>query len=683
MQKMPPYISNADIAWQESGAPYSNHFQDIYFSRQGGLEETEHVFIAANQLRERWTLKDQALAAGDRAAQTHFTITELGFGTGLNFLSCWQAWWTLAPRHLRLHYIACEKYPLQSEALARALSHWNTLEEFSVKLLAQYPDHSAGFHRLIFSTGGGRADITLDLYFGDALHTLSALAAPPDGVVDAWFLDGFAPRTNPDLWNGELFRTLNLLSRSTATLSTYSVAGLVVKTLQDNGFSTEKTAGFGQKRQMLQGRLSQRLKNFPSASNDTRSWLTPLWPTRTPKHVIVIGAGMAGCSTAWSLAQRGCHVTVLEQNDDIAKGASGNRQAVLQCRLNNAINAAWQFNLQAFLHAARHYTQMQENHPEIDWHACGVLNLDTSFQSRQEKCPEVRLQLYSPKVVRSVDQGEASMIAGVQLDGGGNFIPLGGWLKPSALCRAWLQHPLIAVRCGSHVAQISNSQGEWHAQDRAGATLESADAVVIANSVAASQFVQTEALPLIPLRGQVTYVKAGSISGPLQAVVCGRSYISPCDAGEHSTGASYSKDVRDLSMSEKENAENIEGIVGHLPSGALPAEAITGGRVSVRAGTGDRIPMVGPAVDVDALQTLYRALSQRERKSPTTVAPYHAGLYLNVGHGSHGLSNTPLAAEYLASVMFREPLPLQREVIDCLHPARFMLRMLRRERAQR
>lgn len=682
MQKQPPHLSNADLQWQESGAPFSSQFQDIYFSRQGGLDETEHVFIAANRLRERWAAMESALQTPLEDTPGLFTIAELGFGTGLNFLCCWRAWQALAPEHLRLHYIACEKYPLQQAALARALSQWTELDGWSQQLLKQYPDHSPGYQRLLLRNESGRAAITLDLYFGDALQSLSAHAAPQDGIVDAWFLDGFAPRSNPELWTAELFGVLNRLSRPSATLSTYSVAGSVVRTLREAGFSADKTPGFGQKRQMLQGHLERRPVSASVQPDQHSPWLQARWPVRTPAHVIVIGAGMAGCSTAWSLAQRGCRVTVLECSDDIAMGASGNRQAVLQCRLNNAVDAAWQFNLQAFLHAARHFARMQEVDCGIAWHASGVLNLDTAFQSRKENCPDVRMDLYSPAVVRRISQTEASELAGLALDGGGNFIPLGGWLNPAAMCRAWLHHPLISTRCKLQAAQLTRRDGQWQVIDPHGSLLEKADAVVIANSSAAVRFTQTQDFTLTPLRGQVSYVRASAASSALRTVVCGRSYISPPLDGLHSAGASYSKDVSDLTLSARDDKDNIAGITGHLPQGALLQEAVAGGRVSVRAATGDRMPMVGPVADTAALRTLFRGLQQRERKSPPVSMPIHEGLYLNVGHGSHGLSNTPLAAEYLASLLFREPLPLQREVIECLHPARFALRILRREPAQ-
>jgi tRNA 5-methylaminomethyl-2-thiouridine biosynthesis bifunctional protein len=454
-----------------------------------------------------------------------------------------------------------------------------------------------------------------------------------------------------------------------------------VRTLQESGFAVAKHPGFGQKREMLRGAL--RDDPLPTHSSEQPGrWLQLPRTTATPAHVLVIGAGLAGCSTAWSLAQRGCRVSVLERHTEIAAGASGNRQGVLQCRLNNAVDGAWQFNLQAFLFASRHFDAMQSLHPSIHWQRCGVLNLDTAFSSRSERCPDVRLDLYANAVVQRVDQTEASALAGTTLDGGGNFIPLGGWLRPAALCAAWLQHPLISVHCDTQVSALIRHADKWRALSPEGQLLAEADNVVIANSTAAASLAQTAHLPLVPLRGQLSHLRASAQSSLLQTVVCGRSYISPSLQGEHCAGASYSKDVSDLSLSMREQSENLAGIMPHLPEADLDDSALSGGRVAVRAGSPDRTPMGGPAVDVVALETLFRSLPQHERKQPSVTLPSYPGLYINVGHGSHGIGNTPLLAEYLASLMCQEPLPLQTSVLEALHPARFILRRLRREPAR-
>lgn len=669
-------IENADLHWQDSGAPYSTRFDDIYFSRDGGLAETEHVFLAGNRLIERWSAAEQALVSANSSAAGHFSIAELGFGTGLNFLCCLRLWQQFAPQHLRLHYIACEKYPLQLDALRRALLEWPELAPLSTALLEVYPDHSAGYHRLHLPGLEGAPPIILDLYYGDAAQTLAAQAERHAGKIDAWFLDGFAPRVNPQMWSEELFLQIARLSRVGTTVSTYSVAGQVVRGLRAVGFEISKVQGFGQKRQMLVGHYPLQARPLSPIGLPKQSWLDLNLPAKVGE-VIVIGAGLAGCATAFSLARKGFRVTVLEQADSIASGASGNRQAVLQCRLSNARNGTRQFNLQAFLYAAREFASLSQNHPDIHWQPCGVMNLDTAFSARKERCIDVDLSHYSSRIVQRLDQHATSQLAGVEVDGASNFLALGGWLSPAQLCSAYLQHPNIQLRCNSSVQRLERDNDTWHAHSK-DARIASAPIVVIANSVSATQLAQTAQLPIVPIRGQVSYLRATAQSVSIERVVCGQCYISPAHEGLHSVGASYSRKITDLALSDKEHQQNIAGIASHIGSDAIAAEAIQGGRVSIRATTSDRMPIVGPVPDFEAFEACYSTLGQRDRKHPNRQLPYQDGLFVSVGHGSHGLSNAPLSAEYLASVIANEALPLQRKVQESIHPGRFFLRDLRR-----
>jgi len=670
-------LENADLQWQDSGAPYSTRFDDIYFSSGGGLAETEHVFLAGNRLQERWAANEQALATTASFSTSHFTIAELGFGTGLNFLCCWRAWQQMAPQRLRLHYIACEKYPLQADALTQALLEWPELAPLSEALLTVYPDHSAGFHRLHLPGLAGAPPIILDLYYGDAAQMLMVQAERAAAKVDAWFLDGFAPRVNPQMWSEELLVQLARLSRVACTLSTYSVAGQVVRGLKAAGFEVEKVKGFGQKRQMLVGHYPQEARPPSPLGLPKSSWLNlPAQQQKSPE-VLIIGAGLAGCAAAHSLARKGYRVLVLEQADSIAAGASGNRQAVLQCRLSNALNGTRQFNLQAFLYASREFARLSEHFPDIQWQDCGVLNLDTAFSARKERCVDVDLSHYSPRIAQRLEQKATSDSAGLDVDGASNYLALGGWLSPVQLCHAYLQHPNIVLQCNAAVQRLERDEQTWHAFSADG-RLASAAIVVVANSVSATQLAQTAPLPIVPIRGQVSYLRASERSAAIARVICGQTYISPALDGLHSVGASYSKKIADLALSEKEHQQNIEGIGPHLSPGIVAAEAIEGGRVSVRATTGDRMPIVGPVPDFARFEALYSILGQRERKHPNMHMPYVEGLYVSVGHGSHGLSNAPLCGEYLASIIVNELLPLQSKVLECLHPGRFFLRELRR-----
>ncbi len=665
----PDNIENAHLQWQDSGAPYSTQFDDIYFSREGGLSETEHVFLDGNHLLQRW----EALGKSPQA----FTIAELGFGTGLNFLCCWREWRRLAPTHLRLHYIACEKYPLQRDALRKALAEWPELTALAEELLQCYPDHSVGYHRLYLSGPHGAAPITLDLYYGNAVEMLAA--QPLQGSVDAWFLDGFAPRVNPQMWSDAVLAQVARLSHAGSTLSTYSVAGQVVRGLRAAGFNVEKCQGFGNKRQMLVGHMPETGQAIAPSSLPKPSWFDLGSDAEYSPEVIVIGAGLAGCATAHSLARKGFSVVVLEEATTIASGASGNRQAVLQCRLSNALNGSREFNLQAYLYATREFAHLQREFPNISWHGCGVINLDTAFSARKENCEDVDLDRYSQQVARRLPQEETSDKAGIALDGASNFLPLAGWLDPARLCHAYLQHPNIRLQCGIKVHRLERVGQTWQAfTENSPEFVASAKAVVIANSISATQFSQTAPLSIVPIRGQVSYVRANAQSEKIARVVCGQSYVSPAFEGLHSVGASYSKRVSDLSLNKNEHQQNIAGVATHFAKDVLTEEAIEGGRVSIRATTTDRMPIVGPVPDFAAFEALYTSLGQRDRKHPHRGMPNQAGLFVSVGHGSHGLSNAPLCGEYIASLIAQEALPLQRKAAECIHPGRFFLRQLRR-----
>jgi len=267
----PTDLQNANLTWQDDGAPYSPDYDDVYFSREGGLAETHYVFLQANNLVARWQALDAELIASDSHAV--FTIGELGFGTGLNFLSCWRLWQQTACQRLQLHYISCEKHPLTHNALGKALQQWPELAQLSEQLLRFYPDHSVGYHRLPLP------EITLDLYYGDALELLqqqsscdvSPAAEPtskPNARTDAWFLDGFTPAHNPALWSDEILQLIADRSRHGTTLSSYSVTGRVVRSLQATGFTVEKQKGFGPKRVMLFAQFSGSTDDSTDDSTD-------------------------------------------------------------------------------------------------------------------------------------------------------------------------------------------------------------------------------------------------------------------------------------------------------------------------------------------------------------------------------------------------------------------------------
>lgn len=230
----------AQIKWQD-GQPFSEKFEDVYFSSDNSLAETEYVFIEKNQLIARF-----------KALQNHcFTIAETGFGTGLNFLSTWKIWQQYAPSSATLHFISCEKYPITPHDLIMAHQKWPEFSDYSKKLVEQY--YIINGNKLEFTLGNKHIKLTLLL--GDASTKLAQLS--PSLKVDAWFLDGFAPSKNPDMWSEALFNQMARLSHQHTTFATFTSASAVRRGLQHAGFSVAKLAGFGKKREMLAGQFNE------------------------------------------------------------------------------------------------------------------------------------------------------------------------------------------------------------------------------------------------------------------------------------------------------------------------------------------------------------------------------------------------------------------------------------------
>ncbi len=221
-----------DITWDEGDTPVSTRFGDPYYSRHDGQAETRHVFLAGNDLPGRWQGRDD------------FTIAELGFGTGLNFLE------TLANLEVcrdgpeRLAYVAFERYPIERSDLARALARWEGLSQNAEQLLAAWPP-SAGWSETVI----GRARLTLAI--GDANELLPEWR----GRADAWYLDGFSPAKNADLWEADLMRTVAAHTMPGGTFATFTAAGWVRRNLAAAGFAVVKMPGYGRKRECLRGVL--------------------------------------------------------------------------------------------------------------------------------------------------------------------------------------------------------------------------------------------------------------------------------------------------------------------------------------------------------------------------------------------------------------------------------------------
>ena len=538
-----------------------------------------------------------------------FVIGETGFGTGLNVLLAARLFTETAPTSARLHLVSAEKYPLTQADLKIALKQWPALAVWAQALLRQYPPAVPGFHRIRLAT-----HIDLTLMLGDAESMWSQHA----GAIDAWFLDGFAPDRNPGMWNVGVFKRLAEKSRPGATLASFTVAGPVRRGLQAAGFTLERKPGFGQKRHRLEG----------------------VWPGPHSAQMVhrgtalVAGAGLAGATTARALAERGWQVTVIERKA-IASGASGNRAGVVYTTPSAHATAQNRYYQSSYLHALRFLHRHEIEHLGIG-RLNGVIQ-HLSDAHLQKKLPLAMDSGYWPEsILKRLDHER------VELTGG-------GYLQPARWCRHLFEHPSIEVRNGNVL--------DWAEQGLKlmdGQVLQ-ADHTVACVSGHARALTGLDWLPLKMIRGQVSYCAATGQSANWSQAECHRGYLTPAIDGLHCIGATFNLHEHDPEANPADDQANLNQLKKHLQKRwrELGGDAITvrDQRVGFRCQSSDYLPLAGHMVDRDGKP--------------------QAGLWLNLAHGSRGITGTPICADLIADQISGIPVSMDREMQTALSPKRF------------
>ncbi|KAF1054213.1 MAG: tRNA 5-methylaminomethyl-2-thiouridine biosynthesis bifunctional protein MnmC [Stenotrophomonas maltophilia] len=651
-------LHHAQIDWDDNGQPTSRAYGDVYFSRASGIDETHHVFLDGNQLARRFA----ALPA-----QGRLCIGETGFGTGLNFLCAWEQFEALAPADARLHFVSVEKYPVTRADLQRALALWPSLAPWAGQLLAQYHAIHPGFQRLSFA--GGRVSLTL--LIGDVLETLPEL----DARIDAWFLDGFSPAKNPEMWTDALFAQLARLSAPGASLATFTSAGFVRRGLIAAGFAMKRVQGFGKKWEMLTGTYQG------PAQPHGAPWYARPTAAGGERQALVIGGGLAGCASAAALAERGWQVTLIERHAQLASEASGNPQGVLYLKLSAHGTPLSRLIVSGFGHTRRLLERLERG---VQWDACGVLQL--AFDAAEAKRQTALTEAFPADLLHTLDHPAAEHLAGVALPAGGLFFPDAGWAHPPAVCQALAEHPGIRLLTG-HSVRLERDGTQWAAWD-GDACLARAPIAVLATAADIRAFEPAASLPLKRIRGQITRLPATTDSAALRTVVCAEGYVAPPRQGEHTLGASFDFHSDSNVPTEAEHRSNLEllreispDLLQRLDGEQLDPAALQG-RAAFRCTTPDYLPLIGPLAERSAFDAAYAVLAKDARQVPDSPCPWLEGLYLNSAHGSRGLISAPLAGELLAAWIDDEPLPLPRAVAEACLPNRFFLRELVRGKAR-
>lgn len=564
--------------------PYSAAYGDLYHSAGGGPAQARHVFLAGNGLPERWAHRER------------FVILETGFGMGLNFLVTWRAWKEDPARCRRLHFVSIEKHPFTLDDLRALHRLYPELASEAAELHARWPMLVSGAHRLEFG------NVVLTLFFADVAQLRDLRLS-----ADAIYLDGFAPAKNPDMWTHQVLRSVSRLAARDATLATWSVAGPLREALEATGFAVEKRAGFGSKREML-------------AARNTRNGDSHHFPAE--RKAVVVGAGLAGAAVCERLCARGWEVELHERREEPAQEASGNHAGTFHPIVTPDDSIFARLTRAATLYALRNWERL----PGARYDQCGVLQL-----ARNDK--EVAAQRKAASglpadYAQFVEREEASEHAGVPVAASGLWFAGSGWIKPRSLVRAQL------AACGERLRRRFGSPIE---KLREGVT------VILANSAEAPKLCAVPHLRLRRVRGQLTYVPADALEPPRVVVLRGGMVLPPID-GVCVVGATYDLEDEDAAVREDSHAGNLERLRNIL---GVDVRGKAEGRVSFRAVTPDRLPVVGKITD---------------------------GVYGAFAYGSRGIIWSALAAEIIASELEGEPLPVEGQLADALAPQRFARR---------
>lgn len=603
--------------WKD-GQPYSNRFDDVYFSTASGLEETRHVFLKGNHLAERFV----ALSAGDS-----FCIGETGFGTGLNFLCTWQLFERTAPVGASLDFFSVEKFPLSDDELRTALALWPELNSLAETLLARWCRRVPGWNRWSFANG--RVRLTLA-----CLDVDEGLPQLPMQCVDAWFLDGFSPAKNPEMWSENVLMNVVRASRDGTTLATYTSAGWIRRGLQKAGFEVEKSEGFGRKREMTCGRM-------PSASSASGCG-------EYPRTAIVIGGGISGCAAAHALAQRGIKITLIERASQLASAASGNPHGILHARFGAGSDPLHRFVLASYGYALGLLDEILPVDGKLRAE-CGLLQLACK-EGELKRISRLAELEWPNHLIQFVDAGKASQLAGVEMKFGGLWFPAGGWVVPPKLCAALALHERIEERLGHQVEELQKTVSGWCASglDAQGVVWSAeADVVLVCCAHAAKKLAQLKHFPLIPVRGQITLAIVTEASQALQSVVCGDGYCAPAVDGLHVMGATHAFEDESTELRSADHTDNLTSLGEYAPAlrqalGEISLDDLQG-RASVRCSAPGSTPLVGKV---------------------------EQGLYCSLAHGTRGLLTAGLSAEVLAAQICRELPPLPPSILEALAPLR-------------
>ena len=567
---------------------YSKSYNDIYFDKLNGPKETEHVYLNTNNLTKKFKNKQK------------FVIAEIGFGTGLNFLLTWKLWKENRKTNGSLTYISFENAPLSKKDIERVYKKFKKLDGYSRFLLKNIPERCKSTHRIFIKAD----NINLILIYDDITSLINF-----NFKADTWFLDGFSPKKNPLVWTDKLFKQLYNFTNLDGSLSTFSVAGNIRRGLLNAGFKVSKVSGYGNKKE-----ISYAIKKDLISSNQYKfSCEKKIGP------VAIIGSGISGASLAYALRKRNIECFIIDKSYKLANGASGNKLALQMPKLTMDDSPYGLLSLEAFLYS-RKIAKNLNAIPRSD----GLVLIP----SRDRDIIKFKKLLENNWPLDLLNNNYDKL----------NFLKFINhiYMKSSGIVdnSKFIQNLIKDVEFISKfdVKKITSKDGFNIIIDKFGNRLK-AKTVIWANGFEMTNLSQN--LPINPISGQVTYLKANELSSNLKINFSYGHHFSQAFKGYHQIGASFNRNANTCFREIDQNA-NINSIPEFLRKNIFYNITESGHRVSVRASTKDRMPFFG---DLSALTG---------KKSNN--------IYILGGMGAWGFVYAPFYAELLVTKIINDQL---------------------------
>jgi tRNA 5-methylaminomethyl-2-thiouridine biosynthesis bifunctional protein len=575
-------IKLADVLW-ENNSLFSKQFGDIYFSTDGGRKESIEVYLEGNNLEERFSSCSQ------------FVVGEIGFGTALNFALTVELWERYRKPGAELFYISFEKYPLEPFTIKKVLESQRIDQNLIEQIVQKLPLPIGSLHVIDFPEYQTR----LLLSYGDASENIQEISAR----VDAWYLDGFAPRKNPETWTKEILQAVSRLSHSQSTASTYSVSSSVKDGLSEMGWEVQKIPGSGAKKQILRAKFLGEAISKREISN--------------PK-IAVIGAGLAGCAIAEAFSRRGAAVTIFDSRSDIALAASGNELGIVLPYPSKVPDCRHRFYLASFLYLKSVLRRFDFKQEGILFHP--LKDKGKSFFDEYSKYE------YPAEFAQVVGAAESSSLSGINIDQTNLFFPMAGAVSFPHFCKKLVQNVEL-TKLNFTVSDI-------------GILVNDYDLIVLAQGANLDLIPEFVRLEVYPLKGETALVYETAETKKLRMPVCSGGYICPSTDGVHLVGSTYEPRVNDELLSD-----TGEAALGKIFNNFLPEirPEFKSRRAGVRVASKDRMPIVGEIESAG-----------------------NAKVLISTAHGSRGGVSAMLSAELLAARYFGEPEPIENSLSNAI-----------------